>query len=333
MDLKIKHDSNIPKYRQIVDKLTGFIEAGQLKVGDKLPSISQVSSHNNVAKETVVLAYKHLKLNGIIDSNEKKGFYIQTSVIKKRLRVLVLFNIMSPSKETIYNAIQEGLKEKAHLELFFHNYNFETFENIIRSKAAMFHYFIVMPHYDARLGDVLNALPPEKLIIVDRPLLKPIAGASSVHQSFKEDVLDALTSGKSKVLKYNRIVVLFPLNRNVPLEIIDGIKTFGRKNKRPVRAAHSVDNRMMSTGTLFIVLSDDLLINLLELQQQTKLIPGKSIGIISYNESALKRILSGGIATLSSDFEKMGKTVAGVILNKSAIVVRNPFYLKIRNSL
>lgn len=333
MDLQINHESTVPKYQQIADNLTRFIEAGHLKVGDKLPSINQVSFNNRVAKETVVQAYRHLKLNGIIDSNEKKGFYIQTTVTEKRWRVLVLFNIMSPSKEIIYNSIQQNLGDKAHLELFFHNYNFETFENIIRSKASMFHYFIIMPQYDARLRDVLAVIPPEKLIIIDRPLPFIIEGMSSVHQDFKNDVLDALVQGKDRILKYKRIIVLFQKEKNVPPEIAEGIRLFARKNKMPVTVSASVDKSMLTAGSLFITLTDDMLVDLLELQQASRLLPGKGIGIVSYNDNPLKRILAGGIATLSSDFEQMGKTAANRILGKVPVVMRNPFHLKLRNSI
>jgi DNA-binding transcriptional regulator YhcF (GntR family) len=333
MDLKINPGSDIPKYQQMADSLTGFIESGALKVGDKLPSIDIISRDNKVAKETAVQAYKHLIASGIIISSNKKGFYVQTNVTGKQWRVLVLFNIMSPSKEIMYRGIVDTVKDKAQVELYFHNYNFEMFGNIIRSKAAMFHYFIVMPHYDPAASDVLKLIPPEKLIILDRPLLRPIEGASSVHQDFKEDVYDALTGNKEKIIKYKKIIVLFPGDKNLPAGIVDGIKSFGARNKMAVRVSDTVVPKMLQPGTLFITLTDDLLIGSIELQQQAGLKLGKDIGIISYNENPLKRILSGGIATLSSDFEQMGRTAASCIMDKKVRVVRNPFRLIIRRSL
>jgi DNA-binding transcriptional regulator YhcF (GntR family) len=333
MDLKINPESNIPKYQQIADSLIGLIEAGVLKVGDKAPSIDTISKSNKVAKETVVQAYRHLKSNGIIESSEKRGFYIQTSVTSMRWRVLVLFNVMSPSKETIYKSIVNTLGEGYHVELFFHNYNYEMFEGIVKSKANMFHYCIVMPHFSSDSHKVLTAIPPEKLVVLDRPLLHPIPGASAVYQEFKVDVFDALLSQKDRILKYKRIVVLFPKDKGLPTEIVDGIKQFGTKNKIPVQVAAEVTQKTLLPDTLFITLTDEILIDLIELQQQSKLKLGKNIGIISYNENPLKRILAGGIATLTSDFEKMGKTAAECIIKKSTIVTRNPFYLILRNSL
>jgi DNA-binding transcriptional regulator YhcF (GntR family) len=333
MNLKINRDSDSPKYQQIADSLMGFIESGTLKVGDKLPSIDIVSRDNKVSKQTVVQAYKHLRTNGIIVSSKKRGFYVQTNVTGKKWRVLVLFNIMSPSKEIMYRGIVDTLKDQAQIELFFHNYNFEMFENIIRSKANMFHYFIVMPHFSPVSSDVLSVIPPERLIILDRPLRIPIDNASSIHQDFKADVYDALTLNKDKILKYKRIIVLAPGDKNLPEAIFDGVKNFGASNRLSVQVTDEVHPKMLQPGTLFITLTEDLLINSIELQQQTKLKLGKDIGIISYNENPLKRILAGGIATLSSDFEQMGRTAAACIIDKKIRIVRNPFRLIIRKSV
>ena len=333
MNLKINPHASVPKYQQIVDRLMERIEVGELKVGDKMPSIEKVSKNNKVAKETVVKAYRHLKANGLIDSTEKKGFFVLTTNTQKQWRVLVLFNVLSPSKEVIYKSIVNTLNEKAHVDLLFHNYNAEIFENIIKSKEASYHYFIIMPHYNPTSIEVLKILPPEKLFILDRPLQHHIPGASSVHQDFRLDVYNALNSQQSTVLKYNQLVVLFPKGKNLPEEIIDGIRQFTSENKIKLKVAETVREKMLEPGTLFITTTDDLLIKLIELQQNTKLKLGKDIGIISYNENPLKRILAGGITTISSDFAKMGATVAELILRKETRIIHNSFNLIKRKSL
>ena len=331
--IKINPASRIPKYRQIADGLTGLIESGALQVGDRLPSIDVVSRNTGIAKETVVQAYKHLRSNGIILSSKSRGFYVQTNITGKQWRVLVLFNVMSPSKEIIYKNIMDVLGDKAHVELFFHNYNFEMYENIVRSKADQFHYFIVMPHPDAGADGALQVLPPEKLIVLDTPLQHPVEGASSVVQHFREDVYNVLSSEKERLSKYKRIILLAEDEKNMSAEIFKGIKAFGRHARLPVSIAPKVSEAMLRKGTLFITLTDELLIDCIESLQEAGLRLGRDIGIISYNESPLKRILSGGIATLTSDFAAMGKTAASCILDKQVRVVRNPFSLIIRKSL
>ena len=60
---------------------------------------------------------------------------------------------------------------------------------------------------------------------------------------------------------------------------------------------------------------------------------GKEIGLISYNDTAVKEILEGGITVISTDFEMMGKTAASVILDRNTVYKRNPTKVIIRNSL
>ena len=42
----------------------------------------------------------------------------------------------------------------------------------------------------------------------------------------------------------------------------------------------------------------------------------KDIGVISYNDTLLKEIVEGGITTITTDFNVMGKRLAEMILNK-----------------
>ena len=60
---------------------------------------------------------------------------------------------------------------------------------------------------------------------------------------------------------------------------------------------------------------------------------GKDVGVISYNETSLKKIILKGITTISTDFQMMGEKTAELILNQSTEHVAIPFYLTLRNSL
>ena len=60
---------------------------------------------------------------------------------------------------------------------------------------------------------------------------------------------------------------------------------------------------------------------------------GQDIGIISYNDTLLKEIVEGGITTISTDFNEMGKRLAEMILNKEQVKIENPNKLIIRNSI
>jgi DNA-binding LacI/PurR family transcriptional regulator len=60
---------------------------------------------------------------------------------------------------------------------------------------------------------------------------------------------------------------------------------------------------------------------------------GEEVGVISYNETALKKIILNGITTISTDFHMMGERAAELILNNSLEHIEVNFYLTLRNSL
>ena len=64
-----------------------------------------------------------------------------------------------------------------------------------------------------------------------------------------------------------------------------------------------------------------------------KLKVGKDVGVISYNETPLKKIILDGITTISTDFELMGQKTAELVLTNSTAHIAIPFKVTGRNSL
>ncbi len=62
-----------------------------------------------------------------------------------------------------------------------------------------------------------------------------------------------------------------------------------------------------------------------------KLELGQQVGVISYNETPLKKIISNGITTISTDFKEMGVMAARQILDNKHLQEEVPFYLTLRN--
>jgi DNA-binding LacI/PurR family transcriptional regulator len=60
---------------------------------------------------------------------------------------------------------------------------------------------------------------------------------------------------------------------------------------------------------------------------------GKDIGIISYNETPLKKFILDGITTISTDFRHMGEKAGELILSKKKQHIENPFEIRIRSSI
>ena len=78
---------------------------------------------------------------------------------------------------------------------------------------------------------------------------------------------------------------------------------------------------------------DNDLVVLIERLLESKLKVGKDVGVISYNETPLKRIILNGITTISTDFEAMGEETARIIKENALRHVQIPFSLRLRASL
>ena len=93
------------------------------------------------------------------------------------------------------------------------------------------------------------------------------------------------------------------------------------------------NNLTIEAGDVFITHMENDLVELIEKILSTDLVVGKDVGVISYNESPLKKIILKGITTISTDFQLMGERAANAVLEKSLLHEAMPFHLYERASL
>jgi DNA-binding LacI/PurR family transcriptional regulator len=92
-------------------------------------------------------------------------------------------------------------------------------------------------------------------------------------------------------------------------------------------------NREIKVGEVYIIPNDRDLVSVIEKAKFQDLKLGSDFGIISYNETPLKKVVESGITTISTDFTAMGKIMAEMILNGKKKQIENKCSLIIRNSL
>lgn len=76
IDIAVDYHSGVPVYRQIIDAITTAIQLDTLKVGDKLPSIRELSNQLDINPNTTAKVYRELELTGMIESRAGSGCYI-----------------------------------------------------------------------------------------------------------------------------------------------------------------------------------------------------------------------------------------------------------------
>lgn len=69
-----------PHYHRIADSLTRVIDGGQLRVGDRVPSVRDIARQQCVSPTTAVAALRELEQRGLIEARLRSGFYVARRV-------------------------------------------------------------------------------------------------------------------------------------------------------------------------------------------------------------------------------------------------------------
>lgn len=326
-----------PKYQQIINSVTKAIKLGNLKKGDRLCSINELSNECSLARDTVQRAYDELEKEKIIEAVKGKGFYISRTDITVRYKVLLVFNRLSDYKQMIYDSFVKTMGKKGSVELRVHHASIRVLQDIVENNLGQYDYYVIMPHFYENSREacrIISKIPAEKLVILDKNIVFPHMPCKAVYQDFENDIYDALKSGLPALCKYEKLLYVHPSSNPHPREIIIGFKKFcmgyqfGFEVLHEFPAAHQVKK-----GEAYIVIEESDLAYLIRSCAAKKLKVGREVGILSYNDSSIKQMLLGGISVITTDHEKMGETAARLILDERNEKIRIPFKLNLRNSL
>jgi GntR family transcriptional regulator len=79
MNIRIDKTSRVPIYDQIKEQIKGLIHARQLRTGDQLPTIRELSVQLAVNFNTVALSYRDLANEGVIITERGKGTFVAST--------------------------------------------------------------------------------------------------------------------------------------------------------------------------------------------------------------------------------------------------------------
>ncbi|HKG06210.1 MAG TPA: GntR family transcriptional regulator [Pedobacter sp.] len=323
--------ANKSKYQLVVSHVTDRIKSEEYRTGDRIPSINEFRSTYNLSRDTVFAGLRELMAKGIIDSNHGVGYFITSTETRSAHHIFLLFNELNEFKEDLFNSFMQAVGNFATVDLYFHNYNRKVFETLINDANNKYTDYVIMSGKFYGIEPLLQTLSG-RVFLLDHFHPELNGKYSSVAQNFEKDTYEALVSAVDLIRKYKRIFMV-QMEEKEPLERYDGLKSFCREHGLGHEYLSATGSRRISEGDLFIVVKDRDLVDLLKQAALQLLIPGIDFGIISYNDTPLKELLAEGITTLSTDFTRMGETMAGLIRTKGISTIENPWKLNIRKSL
>lgn len=334
--VRIDEFSMTPKYLQLINSILEGIQSGEIKKNDLLPSINELSCTLETARSTIERAYNELKRMGLVTSVAGKGFFIVQTCFNKPAKILLLFNKLSIHKKMIYDAFAATLGNEGAIDFYIYNNDYQLFRKILDEKAGYYEKCVIIPHFneDKEMGyELIDSLPKKKLILMDK-LAQGITGSfGAVYEDFENDIYSALVQLKDRLDKYHTIKLVFPQHTYHSKMIIRGFRRFCQQYDFKYHILDCLRDEQIERGSVYINLVEDDLVILIEKIIEGKFRVGKDVGVISYNEVPIKKIILDGITTISTDFTLMGEKTAELILNNSAERIPIPFKVTLRNSL
>ena len=115
-------NDNLPIYIQIMNLLTKRIISGELKVGEKLPSVRELSTELKVNPNTIQRSYQELEREGVVYTQRGMGTFVsEDRKVLKELKhnrassIIMHFiedmNSLGFSKDEIIEFVKEKAKE------------------------------------------------------------------------------------------------------------------------------------------------------------------------------------------------------------------------------
>ena len=328
--------SATPKYLQLANSIIKAIRENKVKTSEVLPSINELSFEFEISRDTAEKGYKYLKNLGIIGSVPGKGFFIKSVDISQSLKIFLLFNKLSAHKKIIYDAFVAALGDLATIDFYIYNNDYLLFKKILSNLRGDYTHYVIIPHFlegGEHAHEIINNIPRDKLVLLDK-LIDGVDGSyAAVYENFEKDIYHALEQALPVLSKYDTLKIIFPSYTYHPKEILKGFSSFCDQYAFNYKIVRNIKQEVIHKGETYINLMEDDLVDLIEKIISDKLRIGKDVGVISYNETPLKKLILNGITTISTDFEMMGREAAGLILNQSSEHIAIPFSLTLRASL
>jgi DNA-binding transcriptional regulator YhcF (GntR family) len=327
-EFRYDEGSSQTKIQQLIHAVSEAIHLGVLKEGDFLPSVNQLNKDSGISRDTIFKAYSILKQRSIISSTPTKGYFVAS----ESYRVFVLLDDFSAFKEQLYQSFRANLPDNYSVDLLFHHYNPEVFNQLILNSLGRYSMYIVMNIDNKSMEEVVRKIDPKKLLILDmgNDLKNEV---SQLTQDFNQAVYDCLNSGLELIQKYREFILVFPQNTPHPVETIEAFNRFCDDHQLKHTVLDNIHNREVQPGQAYLVIKDSDLVKIVKDCKKNAWKPGTDVGIVSYNDAPMKEIVGAGITVISTDFVRMGKACANFIVTKEKVREVIPTNLIVRGSL
>ncbi|WP_340115101.1 GntR family transcriptional regulator [Maribellus mangrovi] len=328
LKLNIDDNSSVLKFQQLVETIIDAISQNQLKEGEMLPSVNQIMKETQLSRDTVFKAYAELKRRGVVESVPNRGYFVTQKITK----VFLFLDTFKAYKEVLYHSFINQLPDGISVDLHFHHYNIDLFEKIINESLGKYSKYIIMNFDNDQVAKIISKIPQDQLLIIDWNIKAP-ENAAVIYQDFGQAVYRCLDENLNALKKYKEFIFYYPNFTYHPKTAVEYFKRFCTDKKIKHSVIYSDKEFVMRKNALYMLVSDRTLARFLDQCEEKGFEPGNEVGVISYNETPMKKYVKNGITVISTDFNLMGKKAAEFVTTGDNLKFEVPTQLKIRNSV
>jgi DNA-binding transcriptional regulator YhcF (GntR family) len=328
LKFNVDDNSNTLKFQQLVDAIMDAISRNQLKAGEMLPSVNQIMKESNLSRDTVFKAYAELKKRGVVESVPNRGYFVTRKITK----VFLFLDTFKAYKEVLYGSFLKHLPKNISVDLHFHHYNINQFEKIVLESLGKYSKYIIMNFDHPKIPGIIQKLPAEQLLVIDWNIYAT-EKHSAVYQNFGQPVYDCLAANKEKIAWYKEFIFYYPAFTYHPKDSIYYFEKFCTDFGIKHSVIFEEEKFKIKKGSLYFLVSDRTLAGFLDQCSEKIFEPGRDVGVISYNETPMKKYVKNGITVISTDFELMGQKAAEFVTTGEFMRFEVPTMLKLRSSL
>jgi DNA-binding transcriptional regulator YhcF (GntR family) len=325
----VELDKNRSKAQQLADAISAAISSKEYKEGDALPSINKMSAKFELSRDTVYKAFQKLKHKGIVSSAPTRGYFV-TKAVKN---IFVLLDVFSSYKDDFYRELTENLPLDYRLDLYFHQFNEQLFNNLIIDNVGRYDLYIVTNYINDVYYNVLDRLDNSKVLLIDLGKFKKDK-FSYICQGFDSTLYDCLLSGLPLIHKYDELRFIFPLEAEHPQSCIPFFVSFCEDNQlKHQLVRRKMEESDIQPGVAYLLARHSDVIDFVKICRAKNLKLGQDVGLITFNDTPMLEVIENGISVISTDFKQMGKLTADYIKNREKIQTYIPTRLIVRGSL
>ena len=280
-----------------------------------------------------------LKDKNLINSQKGKNTYVSIRQNYGQIKILFLVDKLNNNTLSIFYSFSEKIGDQYKV-LFEIYHNEKRLKDISRNQEG-YDYFVIIPNLksfnyesESSFYDAVRTIPKRKIIILNFSQTSYSETYLQIYQDFENDLYDCLCEGREHILKYKKIVFKHSSSNFFYWypAILNGIRTFCHDYSLAYERYDqlSLENNI-EDGDLIIVSDDNDLIDLLKVVTHKNLKIGENIGIISYDDTPLKRHLE--ITVMSTNISQIGMYAATLIQSRIKGNLKNTANLIVRNSL